>query len=89
MASSKTPQTRIENVISSPSVLDALENESIEIFRETAAAFRKPVMLYSIGKGLFSTTSLSPEGFRPRAYPFPAYAYRHNLEVQGDDFLPR
>jgi 3'-phosphoadenosine 5'-phosphosulfate sulfotransferase (PAPS reductase)/FAD synthetase len=48
--SPKTPQTTIGTVISSPSVLDALENESIEIFRETAAAFRKPVMLYSIGK---------------------------------------
>jgi sulfate adenylyltransferase subunit 2 len=30
--------------------LDALEAESIHIFRETLAAFRRPVMLYSIGK---------------------------------------
>ena len=31
------------------SVLDVLENESIEIFRQAPAAFRKPVMLYSKG----------------------------------------
>ena len=31
-------------------VLKALEEESIEILRETAATFANPVMLYSIGK---------------------------------------
>ena len=31
-------------------ILDILEAEAIEIIRETAAAFDKPVMLYSIGK---------------------------------------
>ena len=31
-------------------VLDALEAEAIHIYRETAAAFRNPVLLYSIGK---------------------------------------
>ena len=30
--------------------LDLLEAESIHIFREAAAQFRKPVLLYSIGK---------------------------------------
>ena len=35
---------------SSSEILKALENESIEILRETAASFRKPVLLYSIGK---------------------------------------
>ena len=34
----------------SPSHLDLLEAESIHIFREAAAQFRKPVLLYSIGK---------------------------------------
>ena len=30
--------------------LDLLESEAIHIFREAAAQFRKPVLLYSIGK---------------------------------------
>ena len=30
--------------------LDELEAESIHIFREVAASFQRPVMLYSIGK---------------------------------------
>ena len=30
--------------------LKALESESIEIFREVAASFERPVMMYSIGK---------------------------------------
>ena len=33
-----------------PSHLDLLEAESIHIFREAAAQFRKPVLMYSIGK---------------------------------------
>ncbi len=33
-----------------PSHLDFLESENIHIFREAAAQFRKPVLLYSIGK---------------------------------------
>ena len=37
--------------MSSPiSHLDVLESESIHIFREAAAQFRKPVLLYSIGR---------------------------------------
>jgi sulfate adenylyltransferase subunit 2 len=35
---------------SSVEILESLENESIEIIRETAASFRNPVFLYSIGK---------------------------------------
>ena len=31
-------------------VLDELEAEAIHIYRETAAAFKNPVLLYSIGK---------------------------------------
>jgi sulfate adenylyltransferase subunit 2 len=67
----KTPQTTIESMISSPSVLDALENESIEIFRETAAAFRKPVMLYSIGKDSSVLLHLARKAFAPGPIPFP------------------
>jgi len=58
-------------VNSSPSVLEALENESIEILRETAAAFRKPVMLYSIGKDSSVLLHLALKAFAPGPIPFP------------------
>jgi sulfate adenylyltransferase subunit 2 len=58
-------------VISSNSVLQALEDESIEIFRETAAAFRKPVMLYSIGKDSSVLLHLARKAFHPAPIPFP------------------
>ena len=38
--------------------LDVLEAEAIYIFREAAAQFRKPVLMYSIGKD--STVLLAP-----------------------------
>jgi sulfate adenylyltransferase subunit 2 len=53
------------------SVLKALENESIEIFREAAAAFRKPVMLYSIGKDSAVLLHLARKAFSPGKIPFP------------------
>jgi sulfate adenylyltransferase subunit 2 len=56
---------------SSPAVLRALENESIEIFREAAAAFRKPVMLYSIGKDSSVLLHLARKAFAPGPIPFP------------------
>ena len=56
---------------SSPEILKALENESIEIFRETAAAFQKPVMLYSIGKDSSVLLHLARKAFYPAPIPFP------------------
>jgi sulfate adenylyltransferase subunit 2 len=55
---------------SNKSVLSALESESIEIFRETAAAFRKPVMLYSIGKDSSVLLHLTRKAFHPAPIPF-------------------
>lgn len=57
-------------MIRSTSVLQALEDESIEIFRETAAAFRKPVMLYSIGKDSSVLLHLARKAFHPANIPF-------------------
>ena len=65
------PRPRIETVIGPSSVLKALESESIEIFRETAAAFRKPVMLYSIGKDSSVLLHLARKAFHPAPIPFP------------------
>jgi sulfate adenylyltransferase subunit 2 len=51
--------------------LDELEAESIHIFREVAAAFRKPVMLYSIGKDSTVLLHLLRKAFFPARPPMP------------------
>jgi sulfate adenylyltransferase subunit 2 len=55
----------------SPSHLDLLEAESIHIFREAAAQFRKPVLMYSIGKDSTVLLHLARKAFYPQAVPFP------------------
>jgi len=52
-------------------ILKTLESESIEIFRETAATFRKPVMMYSIGKDSSVLLHLAKKAFYPAPIPFP------------------
>ena len=52
-------------------ILKALESESIEILRETAAVFRKPVMMYSIGKDSSVLLHLAKKAFYPAPIPFP------------------
>lgn len=56
---------------SSTAILKELEDESIEIFRETAVAFRKPVLLYSIGKDSAVLLHLARKAFYPAPVPFP------------------
>ncbi len=51
--------------------LKQLEAESIHIFREVAAEFQKPVMLYSIGKDSAVLTHLALKAFAPAKPPFP------------------
>jgi len=51
-------------------ILRALENESIEILRETAASFRKPVLMYSIGKDSSVLLHLAKKAFYPAPIPF-------------------
>jgi sulfate adenylyltransferase subunit 2 len=51
--------------------LDRLEAESIHIFREVAANFSKPVMLYSIGKDSSVLLHLAMKAFYPAKPPFP------------------
>lgn len=51
--------------------LRALEAGSIEILREAAAEFRKPVMLYSIGKDSSVMLHLARKAFAPGKLPFP------------------
>ena len=51
--------------------LDMLEAESIHIFREAGAQFRKPVMLYSIGKDSTVLLHLARKAFYPARPPLP------------------
>ena len=51
--------------------LAQLEAESIGILREVAAAFRRPVMLYSIGKDSGLLLHLARLAFAPGRLPFP------------------
>jgi sulfate adenylyltransferase subunit 2 len=51
--------------------LRLLEAESIHIFREVAAEFERPVMLYSIGKDSSVMVRLAQKAFYPAPIPFP------------------
>ncbi|HEX4491511.1 MAG TPA: sulfate adenylyltransferase subunit CysD [Acidimicrobiia bacterium] len=50
--------------------LDALEAESIHIFREVAAEFEKPVLLFSGGKDSIVMLRLAEKAFSPARIPF-------------------
>jgi sulfate adenylyltransferase subunit 2 len=54
-----------------PNHIKALEAESIHILREVAAAFERPVMLYSIGKDSSVLLHLAMKAFFPAKPPFP------------------
>ena len=52
-------------------ILRRLEAEAIGIFREVAGEFRKPVLLYSIGKDSAAMLHLARKAFAPAPLPFP------------------
>jgi sulfate adenylyltransferase subunit 2 len=51
--------------------LQVLEAESIHIFREVAAEFERPVLLFSGGKDSIVLLRLAEKAFRPGKFPFP------------------
>ena len=53
------------------SQLKQLEAESIQIFRDAAAQFERPVLLYSIGKDSGVLVRLAQKAFYPGRVPFP------------------
>jgi sulfate adenylyltransferase subunit 2 len=53
------------------SQLDQLEAESIHIFREVAAEFEKPVLMFSGGKDSIVMLRLAEKAFHPAKIPFP------------------
>ena len=51
--------------------LEQLETESIHIFREVAAQFEKPALLFSGGKDSITLVHLARKAFTPGKIPFP------------------
>jgi len=51
--------------------INALENEAIYIFREVAAQFERPVLLFSGGKDSITLVRLAQKAFYPAKIPFP------------------
>ena len=80
----------------SPSYLDALEQEGIEIIREACAVAENPAMLFSMGKDSMVMLSLAIRAFAPMPVPFPIviidtrwvfqdmYRFLENLEQRGE-----
>src|ERR1043165_1688361 len=68
--------------------LRALEAESIDIIREVAAEFQRPVMLYSIGKDSSVMLRLAQKAFHPGKIPFPllhidtSFKFREMIEFR-------
>jgi sulfate adenylyltransferase subunit 2 len=63
--------TKMTTSIPSITHLKQLEAESIHIFREVAAEFDNPVMLYSVGKDSSVLLHLARKAFAPGVIPFP------------------
>src|SRR5437763_3891747 len=68
-ANDETPAPRIRSPLSPH--LQRLEDEAIHILREVVAEFRKPVMLYSVGKDSSVMLHLARKAFFPAPPPFP------------------
>ncbi|NEA37261.1 sulfate adenylyltransferase subunit CysD [Streptomyces sp. SID13031] len=66
--SSPTPPPRSDAPVATE--LDALESESIFIFREVAAEFERPVILFSGGKDSIVMLHLARKAFAPAQVPF-------------------
>tara|TARA_R110002124_G_scaffold63214_4_gene172554 strand:+ start:1596 stop:2501 length:906 start_codon:yes stop_codon:yes gene_type:complete len=70
--------------------LKRLEAEAIHIFREVAASFENPVMLYSIGKDSSVLLHLAMKAFYPAKPPFPflhvdtTWKFREMIEFRDE-----
>jgi len=68
--------------------LRSLEAEAIQIIREVAAEFARPVMLYSVGKDSSVLLRLAQKAFYPGPIPFPllhvdtTYKFREMIEFR-------
>ncbi len=86
--STGTPTLNNEPTKASIDHLKTLESESIYILRETAAQFRNPVLLYSIGKDSSVLVHLARKAFYPGLLPFPllhvdtGYKFKEMIEFR-------
>jgi sulfate adenylyltransferase subunit 2 len=70
--------------------LRLLEAESIQIIREVASEFERPVMLYSIGKDSSVLVRLAIKAFHPMKVPFPlmhidtTWKFRDMIKFRND-----
>lgn len=75
---------------STDEALDALEAEAIWAIRETAGAFKRPVLLYSIGKDSTVLLHLAAKAFAPGNIPFPVlhidttWKFREMIEFRDE-----
>ena len=67
----KLEQIKSTAVINNTASINSLENEAIYIFREVAAQFEKPVLLFSGGKDSITLVRLAQKAFYPAKIPFP------------------
>ncbi|MEE2896335.1 MAG: sulfate adenylyltransferase subunit CysD [Planctomycetota bacterium] len=70
--------------------LQALEAESIDIIREVASSFQRPVMMYSIGKDSSVMLHIDRKAFAPGNLPFPllhidtTWKFREMIQFRDD-----
>ena len=70
------------------SQLDQLEAESIHIFREVAAEFEKPVLMFSGGKDSIVMLRLAEKAFYPGEDPLPGAPGRHRATTSPRSWRP-
>src|SRR5260221_3021068 len=68
---SLAPGAAVSPRVELPGHLRRLEAEAIAIFREVAAEFRNPVLLYSMGKDSSVLLHLARKAFHPARLPLP------------------
>src|ERR1700735_3649899 len=69
--------------------LRRLEAESIYIFREVAAEFKKPVFFFSTRQGSAPSPASGEKSFFPAPAAVSATAHRHHVEISRNDRLSR
>ena len=62
--------------------LKELESEAIFILREVVAEFKKPVMLYSVGKDSSVMLHLARKAFFPSKIPFHYFMWIQDINLE-------
>ena len=59
--------------------LRTLEAEAVQVMREVAAEFERPVLLFSGGKDSIVLLRLAEKAFRPGSFPVSGHARGHRV----------